>query len=307
MPVVFFLSGYVCSYSLKKKQGISEFYKKRYITIAPAFYPALLVVVLLNMLWSSSHGYAYVGYGNTGLLSVILNLALIHGLVPFCNNNVFPGAWFIGAVWIFYILHPLIMMAFEKIGRKWIVVVVGTVTGIVIPMMVNAFMTGSIYLDKDSFAYYLFVNHILCYALGILCYYRKLESSRISKGKNSVLAVLFLILAVMCFYSDLPIRYSLISPLMGIFSYYFYRTLEEKRFSGKIARSLALIGQNSLSIYIVHSIVVWPWAKALKGLIGTNNELIAFLVLAVPCILITLILTLLFKKLVSVLTSLFSR
>ena len=102
----FFASGYTCSISFKKNTNIKVFYKKRYISLAYGYYTILTVTVFANIIFKLLLNIDFYGT-NTGPVSIICNILMIHGLLPFCNNNVFPGGWFVGTIVIMYLLHPL--------------------------------------------------------------------------------------------------------------------------------------------------------------------------------------------------------
>jgi len=101
--VFFTISGFCCAISYVNSirrhpngGGISEFYKKRYLSLAPSYYVMILVTFILNTLtlaiWNRTIGFAE----NRNPLAILCNLLFIHGLLPFCNNNVMSGAWYVG-------------------------------------------------------------------------------------------------------------------------------------------------------------------------------------------------------------------
>ena len=152
------LSGYTCSKSLSKAESVRDFYKKRFFSLAFGFYTMLVAVVTANIICESVIHRPFVGSGNTEILSVLCNALLIHGLLPFCNNNVFPGGWFIGTIVLLYLIHPLIDHIYQRTKKRGFVTILGISICFLVTEIVNWFMTGSLKVDNNSFQYFLFTN-----------------------------------------------------------------------------------------------------------------------------------------------------
>ena len=306
----FFASGYVCCYSYQRCKDVRSFIKKRFLSIAPAFYLALTIIVIANNLYSTVHGVPFVGRGNTGLISVLCNYALIHGVMPFCYNNVFPGGWFIGTLFILYLLHPCIMKVMSGSKRKWLLTISVMCFGALIALTVNYLLTGTIYIKNDSFAYYLFCNQLCSYLLGILCFLVRNNLKTVKMRIVAYLAVIMPLLTVLVFYSSLELKYELIPPLMGFHAFFLFLFLGRLQLRGKMCRGLALLGTNSFYIYLVHMVVVWTAAEYLKNAfmkVCCNNINVALFAILFPCIILTFLLVICFKIILKQIMSLFSR
>ena len=245
-----FASGYACCFSLQRSGTAQNFYKKRFISIGPGFYTALIVVVIANLLFSRQFGRPFVGVGNTQPVSILCNIALINGVLPFCNNSVFPGGWFIGTIWLLYIIHPFISKLYENAKIKWVPTIILTFLGMVITIVLNYLFKGSIAVENNSFEYFLFTNQLSCYLLGINLYYLRKDSVESSLWIAFGLSFIFLIATIFTFYSGMDFQYLLVCPLMGCFALCFFLALSKFMDNNK-NRLITYIGEHSF--YISHA------------------------------------------------------
>lgn len=97
-PQLFFIiSAYLTWYSLSK-HGVkwSEFYRKRFIRIAPIFYVALVLAALVPELKSVS------------ICNWISHFLFLNGLNPLWTNSIMGMDWYIADLALFYMLVPLL-------------------------------------------------------------------------------------------------------------------------------------------------------------------------------------------------------
>lgn len=98
-----------CGYYQKivdRKIAIEQFYKKRYIKIWPFF--ALLCVLDLIMAPSLA-----------SLYEVFANMTLCFGLLPNANISVIGVGWFLGVVFVFYLIFPYFCFLISNKKRAW--------------------------------------------------------------------------------------------------------------------------------------------------------------------------------------------
>ena len=108
--------GMCCGYYEKVMSGKvnwTEFYKKRYIKILPFF--ALLIFVDIIMSFSFS-----------SIVEGITELTLLHGFVP-QELSVIGVGWYLGTVFVFYLIFPFFCVLIEKKSRAWCAFVVSLV------------------------------------------------------------------------------------------------------------------------------------------------------------------------------------
>ncbi len=101
--------GMCCGYYnrfINKEVDLVDFYKKRYKKILPFF--ALLC--LLDFAISPSIG---------SLVEVFANLTLCFGLIPDANITVIGVGWFLGVVFVFYMIFPFFCFLLANKKRAW--------------------------------------------------------------------------------------------------------------------------------------------------------------------------------------------
>lgn len=84
-----------------------KFYIRRFLRIAPLFWLAIPVYLLLN-----GTGPSYNAPNGIGPLQVILTATFLHGFWPDSINSIVPGDWSIAAEMIFYLVFPFVITAF---------------------------------------------------------------------------------------------------------------------------------------------------------------------------------------------------
>ena len=113
VTVFFFISGALLFYNHSKIDDLKLFYKKRALSIFPAFYIAWGLMYIRDVLRYKSLFYR----GNPA--SIILSLIGMDGYLTFKINDYYIlGEWFIGAIILLYILYPL--LTWMKKEYKWV-------------------------------------------------------------------------------------------------------------------------------------------------------------------------------------------
>lgn len=103
--------GMCCGYYDRVKAGQmkpSEFYKKRYMRVLPFF--ALLVCIDLRV----SPSWASVAEGFS-------DVTLVFGLYPAADIKVIGVGWFLGTIFVFYMLFPFFTFLLDNKRRAWMV------------------------------------------------------------------------------------------------------------------------------------------------------------------------------------------
>ena len=84
-----------------------KFYIRRFLRIAPLFWLAIPVYLIIN-----GTGPSYNAPNGIGPLQVVLTATFLHGFWPDSVNSVVPGDWSIAAEMTFYLVFPLLITAF---------------------------------------------------------------------------------------------------------------------------------------------------------------------------------------------------
>lgn len=128
-----------CGYYSKFKENKitpNIFYKKRYIRILPFFGFLCLLDFCLNPSIESFY-------------QVYANLTLCFGLLPAHNIEVIGVGWFLGVVFLFYLLFPFFVFILDNKYRAVIIFFIATF--FVIIAMSSEFVTG--HLGKENFIF----------------------------------------------------------------------------------------------------------------------------------------------------------
>ncbi len=147
--------GMCCGYFDKVMSGKvnwTAFYKKRYTKILPFF--LLLILIDLGMNFSLA-----------SLYEGLTEITLLHGLIP-NSLTVIGVGWFLGIVFLFYLIFPFYCVLMEKKSRAWI--------AFAISVGLNYICTAHFGLGRTNFLY------CFCYFIagGLVYLYR----DRIAKG-----------------------------------------------------------------------------------------------------------------------------
>lgn len=164
--------GMCCGYYEKVmagKIGWVDFYKKRYLKILPFF--SVLIVIDLLMSFNAS-----------ALLEGLTEITLLHGFVP-QSLSVIGVGWYLGTVFVFYLVFPFFCTIIENKKRAWI--------AFAISIALHYICENYFLLDRHNFLF------SLCYFLagGLIYLYRK----ELSKG-NSVIYFIMLCVSLGIYY-----------------------------------------------------------------------------------------------------------
>lgn len=310
----FVISGFsvMLSYSrmIKQSHCVQKFYKKRILTIIPGWYTMIFITYILNTISLALSGNTIGFATNRQPLSILCNLLLLHGLLPFCNNNVAAGGWYIGTLVIFYLITPLLYRYLVKKGDFLIRCIPWIVEAVSCCLIVGLyFLTRNKYgyavLTNNRFIYFSFVNQIGCFLMGVRIYFEENE-------KNTRLLYVFLnILALfIVFFSNWKIAFVIVPFVMGLLTYHLmkYMMTAEMRNShiyenNIVLRILRAYGQHSYYIYLVHGLFVWSTPLLLRRLLSSSdiyvNDNLLYLLLIVPMFVLSYYTALLLQKMVA--------
>lgn len=138
------ISGFAmcCGYYYKiinNKITVQEFYSKRYVKIWPFF--ALLCI--LDLIIEPSLNSVY---------EVFANLTLCFGLLPNANISVIGVGWFLGLVFVFYLVFPFFCYLISDKRRAWFSFFIALMFNMLCKIYFNADRTNFIYSAVFFFA-----------------------------------------------------------------------------------------------------------------------------------------------------------
>lgn len=228
-----------CGYYDRVKNSqisLDKFYGKRFLRIWPLF----AMVVLVECLYE---------HNAHALYETFADLSLAFALFPNPDISVCGVGWFIGVVFIFYMMFPYFVFLLWNKRRAWIVLLLSVLLHVV----------GTVYFYTDQFVVGSFVNKyniIFCFPFfvtGGLIFLYKEKIIEVVRCRYS----LFVLLAIVCLLSWVLTKETepwFILSLIPIYASWNVLCIakEPKIFCNKLTKFLSDI---SMEIYLLHMIV----------------------------------------------------
>lgn len=98
----------------KNRTTYKTFLKKRYLSIAPIYILFILFYQIISYYIATFNVEPFYKISHNPL-SILANIFLLNGLDYQAFNNIVPGGWFIGTIFLFYLLFPLIYKLYRYI------------------------------------------------------------------------------------------------------------------------------------------------------------------------------------------------
>lgn len=266
----FVISGVTAVLSMEQTRTKKEFLIKRWTGIVPGYYIVMFITHFLNYIMGKK-GLGLGFAGNNDIVSVFCNLLLLHGWLPFCNNNVMAGGWFVGTIVILYFLAPFLYALMKKMKRPWVVLPISFGINMAIAVLLCMSNKNGEYIKNNSFYYFSFITQLPCFLLGM---YWKIKKRREEKTKiNFVITTVGLLFslagALMLFFGEYPVwptwlisyKYIICCTVTGIVCVELLRLLNCFCVRCKL---LECMGKRSYYIYLIHAFWVWTLPRYLR-------------------------------------------
>lgn len=96
----------------------NAFYTKRYKRILPFF----VIMVIIDLVWE---------HNLRSLLEGFADITLCFGLYPNANITVIGVGWFLGTIFVFYMLYPFFVFLMDSKRRAWITLVISVALALI--------------------------------------------------------------------------------------------------------------------------------------------------------------------------------
>lgn len=263
---------------MKGNISLTEFYSRRYRKLLPFF----CFLVIIDCIYSFSR-YA--------LLESIADITLVFSLLPNPNISIIGVGWFIGIVFLFYMLFPFFCYTIKNRKSAWLAMII------------------SIFYNIASYCYFFDDNHVISsykshtnilfcsmffYAGDIIYLYRKTIINIFKKyfrygillvGTITVVAVLFLYKITEIY---LPFVCLFVFSTWIIYAISYDSKLLINKFTN-------IISNNSLEIYLSHMLLYRIFEKT-KLLYLFGYGVLSLIIITILSIIGSLILSVLLKK-----------
>lgn len=226
--------GMMCGYYEKFKTGIirpNEFYKKRYIRIWPFF--ALVVFIDLCLEFNLESAY-----------EAFADLTLCFNLLPLPDIEVIGVGWFIGIVFLFYMIFPFFVFLMDNKSRAWIVCAIS----LVFCWITINYFSGEKFVIEPIDRRNILYSAPFFISGGIIYLYRDLLSSFVGNNKKIVLTICIILTIVrLCF----KLTYLFVIPDLIIFSLWLIYAISSRSIILN-NRFVKYLGTISMEVYLCH-------------------------------------------------------
>lgn len=247
--------GMCCGYYEKiKTQSVNfnTFYKSRYKKILPYF--ALLVFIDVLAFMGGNHSIISL---KSEIYEAFADLTLCFNLLPNPYLEVMYGGWFIGVIFLFYIMFPFIVFLLDNKKRAWIVLFIT----IILHLMVrDYFLTEKFVLPMEMGVGRHNIVFSFCFLVaGGIVYLYKNQIQYFFKNKTSVcvLLVILLVTTSLSIYKCETIDVLLLIPLFSLWIMYAMTkgvSIMGHRFLNN--RVMKFLGGISMEIYLTHMMIL---------------------------------------------------
>lgn len=285
--IFFLLSAYcLCLSNTGKGISLFTFYKRRFLSMAPAYWSAIIIGFFI-------YGLAILFLGTPTMkiepnpVYIVMNAALLHGVLPLYKpmNTIVCGGWFVGTMMVLYYLFPVMFKSyFNDVNPFW-----NKNRWFIFPLIVISLcwtvVIASGY-DQDSYCilgsakYFYFLNQLPSFAIGFSLF--EISQRRIIKSAF-VKSLLFWTLSAFFFFADFKISYIVAPVLVSVAASYLFLYLDKKRdmISGSLGSFVSDLGDTSFAIYLTHFWIVYTVAYILQHechfLYGNMNQTLSYL------------------------------
>lgn len=257
-----------CGYFEKiKKNEISmeSFYKRRFLKVLPFFVLLLIIDVIYE-------------HNINALIEAFTDLTLMFGFLQ-KDIQVLGVAWFLGLVFIFYMMFPAFVALFSNKKRAWFISFIALLMNWISIYYFQVGRTNMFY----SFIYF---------CVGGLLYLYKEQIIKIF-SKKRVVSILLIIISILTYYILPTNEYIFIFKelFLCIMLIVYAISFESKILNNKVTKFIGG-GGTSLEIYLCH-MLIFRIAEKLQLTHIVNNEYLSYLIIN----LIVLVGAMLFSKL----------
>jgi len=235
-----------------------DFYIRRFFRIAPMFYLAIVLYVLLN-------GFAPSYWAPNGIKwwFVVLTAGFLHGFNPETIDSVVPGGWSIAVEMSFYAVFPLLMKYIKSIKSAILFLALSLMIWQLSILVYRQIYSNHYPADQQylvsSFLFQNFLGQLPVFAIGILACFIFEDRTALQRrvvildGAFALLCLIQLIASRTRWPMHFTSNYIVVSAAFGLFAL----NLAIFPVKALVNRFIAVLGEISFSMYLVHVAVIY--------------------------------------------------
>ena len=262
---LFFVASALTLYLSMSSRGLSRrevtrFYVRRWFRIAPLYYVGIAFYYLIFKL--NLYSVLPLGSGYSAK-TILANLLLLHGLVKAGNNTIVPGGWSVGCEVLFYAVFPLIFALIKSKKSALFFIAGAMIINVLVQIVIAKMLHKPLYLENDSFSYFLIFNQMPVFGCGIVLYFLLREPAQVAQSKrNLLLALAAAALMVAFWYSDrfFGLAFAFVPLCAGVVFLFTGLYLSQLPLQSALWNAIAEIGRKSFSIYVFHFVFAWSFS-----------------------------------------------
>ena len=212
---------------------------------------------------------------NRSPLAVFCNLLFLNGLLPFCNNDVMFGGWYVGTTMLLYLVAPLLFWLYEKpksLNGKRVLCLSMSILSVTILILIAILFPQyeALILRNNSFGYFFVLTQFPCFTLGMLLFF-DFHKFYLYKQPSVYwcIGLIVMLMSVLLFFNPFfQYSYILTVCLVGISAYCILKGMlyyERSNVYCKIFDPLVLLGRKSFYVYLVHAFFARDLVRVVRG------------------------------------------
>lgn len=286
VQLFFVVSGMVAFLSFRRVKwgGYPAYIKKKYLRLFPAY------ILMICFYYVIGSGKAINSFSDSTVeispFGIILNLLGLHGFSPKYINTIVPGGWYVGIIWIYFLIAPLLYKIIRSTSMAVKCMFLGLVLRVVCHIISGYFIENTCVREwLDMFI----INQFLFLAIGQLLYFCLIKKDMTIHPFDQLLLVITVLYVT--FQVDTLALWALIFVIIMILLSNFKNSL--------FVNHIALwFGKYSYEIYLCHVMVQYYMCKS--QIFKFNNMYLTILFNFVVCVIITSLVAVLVNKSINV-------
>lgn len=261
VQIFLIISSYLIFLSLNKNNihGMNPSFKwiaGKLLRLMPLYYIALIVYLVTFGLGNS---YWLGSVPNVSILNIICHFLFLHGLYPYYFNNIIGVEWYLGVIFMLYLIAPLLYKYISNFTRALCVFLISLIACNYIHHLENLPVIADQYIWEHFITKYNIIAQFAVIASGIVLFYL-LNSVTVKKAKNNKpLSYCLLFFSVFVIYRLMKGSTFYGLSLLGLWGIAFcILILSQVIYKNKLVcnRLFEFIGKYSYGIYLFHYLFI---------------------------------------------------